>query len=228
MDGISEALGVDGDVDGGADPRGMMAQPASAMALANVAIAGERMMMENIPSMENRQQTDAGAVPAEERDATPAEARALSHPLRLRILRLCIDEALPNSELAARLGRDPGTTLYHVRRLVALGFLQADPVRRGASGHLEQPYRITGKSWMVRIGKAPSYAAAALDAVREELLEAGPRAALSVTRLGVRLSRGDVAELRRRLDELASDFADRDDPAGTPIGILLLVHRRRS
>jgi len=185
-------------------------------------------MMENIPSMEKRQSLMDAAVPQTERDASPAEARALSHPLRLRILRLCIDEAMTNRELAARLERDPGTVLYHVRRLVALGFLKAEPTRRGASGHVEQPYRITGKSWMLRVGKAPSYASAALDAVRDELVEAGARAALSVTRLGVRLSRADQADLRRRLDALASDFAERDDADGEPIGILLLAHRRRS
>jgi DNA-binding MarR family transcriptional regulator len=184
-----------------------------------------RMMMENIPSMEERQSSGAEAVV--DRDATPAEARALAHPLRLRILRLCIDESLTNRELAARLGRDPGTTLYHVRRLVALGFLRPEPMRRGTSGHLEQPYRITGKSWKVRITKTPSYAIAVLDAAREELLEAGPRATITAQRLGVRLSDADVRELRRRLSELATEFAERDDPAGVPVGMLLMAHRRR-
>jgi len=35
------------------------------------------------------------------RQATAAEAKALANPLRLRILRLCLDEALTNKELAA-------------------------------------------------------------------------------------------------------------------------------
>jgi DNA-binding transcriptional ArsR family regulator len=184
------------------------------------------MMVENIPSMEKRQPSDSD-VPAESRDATPAEARALAHPLRLRILRLCIDESLTNRELSLRLDRDPGTVLYHVRRLVELGFLKAEPMRRAASGHLEQPYRITGKSWMLRVSKTPSYSTAVLDAVRDEMTEAGPKAAVSTTRLGVRLRDSDVRELRGRLDELADDFAGRDHPDGTPIGILLLAHRRR-
>ena len=190
------------------------------------AVARLRMMVENIPSMEKRQPSER-EVPAAERDATPSEARALAHPLRLRILRLCIDEALTNRELALRLGRDPGTTLYHVRRLVELGFLKAEPMRRAASGHLEQPYLITGKSWMLRVSKAPSYSTAVLDAVRDELAEAGPRASISTTRLGVRLTDADIRELRRRLDDLAGDFASRDDAAGTPVGMLLMAHRRR-
>ncbi|HEU5041578.1 MAG TPA: winged helix-turn-helix domain-containing protein, partial [Gemmatimonadales bacterium] len=110
--------------------------------------------MENSPSMEDRQSSAS----TEARDATPAEARALSHPLRLRILRLVIDESLTNRQLAARLGRDPGTILYHVRQLVRLGFLKAEAVRRGDSGHLERPYRITGKSWTLRVKPEGSWA----------------------------------------------------------------------
>ena len=165
--------------------------------------------------------------PGEIRDATSAEARALSHPLRLRILRLCIDEALTNRQLAGRLGRDPGTTLHHVRALVREGFLAAEAPQRGASGHLEIPYRITGKSWMLRVSHRADWAGAVLDAAREELLEAGEGASIGMTRLGVRLSEADIRELRRRMDELAENFAARDDPDGTPVGMLFMAHRRR-
>ena len=58
--------------------------------------------------------------------ATPEEAKALAHPDRLRIIRLTFDEALTNKELADRLGRNPGTTLYHLRMLVATGFVAAE------------------------------------------------------------------------------------------------------
>ena len=60
------------------------------------------------------------------RAATSEEAKALAHPDRLRIIRLTFDEALTNKELADRLGRNPGTTLYHLRMLVATGFVAAD------------------------------------------------------------------------------------------------------
>src|SRR5690606_7965094 len=81
-----------------------------------------------------------------EREAD-ADARALASVLRLRILRLCLDEPLTNKEIADRLGRDPGTTLHHVRRLAERGFLQAQPARRGARGAKEIPYLATGKSF---------------------------------------------------------------------------------
>lgn len=79
------------------------------------------------------------------RPATPAETKALGHPLRIRILRLCLDE-LTNKELAQRLDVSPGTVLYHVRRLVDVGFLVPGTPRTGPSGALEKPYRATGET----------------------------------------------------------------------------------
>ena len=55
----------------------------------------------------------------------------MSHPLRVRILRLCGDSELTNKQLADRLGVDAGTAYYHVRQLVAAGFLEPAAVRTG-------------------------------------------------------------------------------------------------
>ena len=66
-----------------------------------------------------------------------------------------------------------------------------------------------------------------MDAVREEILEFGDEASISSLRLGVRLRAEDLDELRRRIRELGDDFVERDHPAGEPVGILALVHRRR-
>ena len=87
------------------------------------------------------------------REATPAEAKALAHPDRLRIIRLTFDEALTNKQLAERLGRNPGTSLYHLRMLVATGFVAAEEPRRGARNASEVPYRSTGKSWTLDVGE---------------------------------------------------------------------------
>src|SRR4051794_34258456 len=110
----------------------------------------------------------------EKREATPDEARALANPLRLRILRLCLDEALTNKQLADALGRDPGTTLHHVRMLVETGFLEAGEVRQGTKGALEKPYRATGKSWHVSVtdpDQRTDSNLAVVDAFRDELAE---------------------------------------------------------
>src|SRR4051795_6284466 len=100
----------------------------------------------------------AGSVPrfvGERRRATDAEARALASAVRLRILRLGLDEPLTNQEIAARLGRNPATVLHHVRTLVDTGFLEAQPVRRGTRGAREVPYLSTGKSWLMDLEDRP-------------------------------------------------------------------------
>src|SRR5262245_39035990 len=101
------------------------------------------------------------------REATREEAKALAHPDRLRIIRLTFDEALTNKQLAERLGRNPGTTLYHLRMLVATGFMAAEEPRRGARNAAEVPYRSTGKSWTLDVGEPSDDAFAAMvDAFR--------------------------------------------------------------
>jgi DNA-binding transcriptional ArsR family regulator len=165
--------------------------------------------------------------PPTERDATAAEMRALGHPLRWRILRVTLNEGLTNKEIAERLGRDPGTVLYHVRVLVREGFLVAERERAGRRGARERPYRASGKSWRIRLKPDAGNVAAILDATREEVVERGADAAISTLRLGLRLKPRDIAALRRRISALGDEFEPRDDPAGEPIGIVAIVHRRR-
>lgn len=173
------------------------------------------------------------AVPAEvdapykERDATPAEMRALGHGLRWRILRITLNKSMTNKQIAERLGRDPGTILHHVKVLVREGFLVPEGVRAGKRGAHEIPYRATGKSWRIRLKPDAGNAAAILDAVREEVTEMGDDAAVTTLRLGVRLKPDDLAELKRRIVAIGAEFDPLDDPAGEPVGLLAVVHRRR-
>ena len=165
------------------------------------------------------------------RPATPEEAKALAHPLRLRILRLCLDQALTNKQLAERLGKDPGTVLHHVRTLVGTGFLAPEVVRQGEKGALEKPYRSTGKSWALSLEEEMAGevtpAQAMLEAFLAELAEAGPGAARGFTRLGLTLNQASLEELQTRLGAVLDDFAARPpDPDGEPYGLLFAVHRQ--
>lgn len=162
----------------------------------------------------------------ERRPATAAEARALAHPLRIRILRLCLDAALTNRELADRLGQDPATVLHHVRTLVRTGFLAPDQERRGRRGAREIPYRSTGKSWTLDVGWRDEGVAAVHDAVRAELLEAGPDRLLTATRLAVRLAPERMAEVGDRLRALIDDAHAWDTEDGEPIALYVVAHRR--
>ncbi|GAB2749553.1 ArsR/SmtB family transcription factor [Nocardioides pakistanensis] len=139
------------------------------------------------------------------RPATDAEARALASGLRLQILRLTLDEPLTNKEIAEKVGRNPASVLHHVRTLVDTGFLRAEPVRRGTRGSREVPYRATGKSWQLDVPGVGQAVLAAFLAEAEQV----PAEQLETSRLGLRLTGDEVAELRRRLDALLEEFRSR-------------------
>ena len=164
------------------------------------------------------------------RPATAQEAKALGHPLRLRILRLCRSRELTNKELADRLDTTPGTVLYHVRKLVDAGLLAAAPVRTGSGGALEKPYRNTSQSWWLE-GALRDLPAdewvAPVTAFTQELDEAGPDSVKTYARFHLHLNDEELAELDRRivavLDEyVASDDQRRDRPA---YGGAFVMHR---
>jgi len=165
--------------------------------------------------------------PYKERDATASEMRALAHGLRWRILRVTLNKPMTNKQIAERLGRDPGTTLYHVKILVKEGFLTAEEPRSGKRGAHEIPYRATGKSWRIRLKPDAGNTTAILDAVREEVAEMGDHAAVTSLRLGVRLKPADLVELKKRILAIGAEFEPLDDPDSEPVGILAIVHRRR-
>ncbi|HYQ74452.1 winged helix-turn-helix domain-containing protein [Cellulomonas sp.] len=151
-----------------------------------------------------------------------ADARALASTVRLRILRLCLDEPLTNREIADRLAKNPATVLHHVRTLVDRGFLAADPVRRGARGSREVPYRATRKSW--RAPDFPGKWQLMLSTFLEEVAEADPES-VRMTRLGVRLGAAEHDELMSRVDAFFGELAARRPSAdGRPYSILFALH----
>ena len=142
-------------------------------------------------------------------DAGPdadADARALASVLRMRILRLCLDDALTNQEIAARLGLPPANTYHHVRTLARRGFLAAQPERRGERGSREVPYLATRKSW-----HSPGVEGMNRILIDTFLTEAAlaPAESLRVVRLGLRLGPEAKAEYDRRLFTLIEEFAAR-------------------
>ena len=165
------------------------------------------------------------------RQATAEEAKAMAHPLRLRALRLCLDQELTNKELAELLGKDPGTLLHHVRILVNAGFLEAGETRHGAHGALEKPYRATGKSWTLNFEypdeQDPGLSRPMLQAFLEELAEAGQGAMRNEARLGLTLGEDSLAEFERRLMALMDEFVERSpERGGTPYSLYFAMHRQ--
>lgn len=161
-------------------------------------------------------------------DGTPSEAdvdadaRALASVVRVRILRLCLDEALTNKQIAARLGKDPATVYHHVQTLVDRGFLAAQPERRGTRGAREVPYLATRKSWRTPLG--PGGNRVLIETFLEEVAEADPES-VDVARLGLRLDAQGLEQLNERLVAVLQEFADRPpDDDGVPYSIFLAIH----
>jgi DNA-binding transcriptional ArsR family regulator len=163
-------------------------------------------------------------VPVERRPATDAEAAALASAVRLRIIRLTYDRAMTNKELAERLGKDPATTLHHVRKLVATGFLEAQRPRSGNRGAREIPYKSTGLSWRLAKDDSPyreQVNEALLEAFLGEVADVGPTA-LDQIRLVVKVDR---AELKRRLRSLFVELAaEPARPDGERVAIYLALY----
>jgi len=159
--------------------------------------------------------------------ATAEERKALAHPIRIRILRLCLDESLTNKEIADALGQDPGSTLFHVRKLMKHGFLELEDVRAGKGGALEKPYRATGKSWELDMGIGEASGALfAVDAFRAELLEAGHTELLIYIRAALQLNEEHLNELGDSLQETIDEFAELRDADGRRISLFVAMHER--
>jgi DNA-binding transcriptional ArsR family regulator len=152
------------------------------------------------------------------------EANALASGIRLRIIRLTFSEPLTNKELAERLGRDPATTLHHVRKLVETGFLAAQPQRRGTRGAKEIPYLSTGLSWQLDSHHSRRVDEAILEAYLAEIAETDFEH-VNQTRLVVQVSPDAREEFERRLDELLEEFRNRPvEPGAERTAIYLATY----
>lgn len=159
----------------------------------------------------------------QEHQATDAEAKALASGLRLRILRLCLDEPLTNREIAEALDKHPATILHHVRTLVDTGYLEALEARRGNRGAREIPYRTTGKSWFTRT-PAGLVEKSLLEAFLDEFALV-PEGRREITRMGLRLSESDLGEFRDRIHEVLQEFKDRPrDPDAEAYSVFFAMH----
>ncbi|MBL1083580.1 winged helix-turn-helix transcriptional regulator [Streptomyces actinomycinicus] len=151
------------------------------------------------------------------------DLKALGHPVRWRILRLCLERAFTNKELSVELDLAPATTLRHVRALVKTNFLVAEPVCTGEHGALQRPYRATARTRGLIItpddsGLAQQVDLAVLGAHRTELIAAGKDSGRGAKRGVLRLGPESVKSLHRRIEELIAEYPD--EPDGEPLSYL--------
>ncbi|WP_026555629.1 helix-turn-helix domain-containing protein [Arthrobacter sp. 35W] len=158
-------------------------------------------------------------------DDSQARARALSSPLRLRILRLCLHQGRTNKELADALALNPATTLHHVRTLLATGFLAAQEPRIGRRGAREIPYLATRLSWNTEV---PDLGPVLVETFLQEIqgLESDE---LEISRLGLKLNKDHQEQMRSRFRALLQEYAGMPaDPDGEPTSIFFVHHPDRS
>jgi hypothetical protein len=149
-----------------------------------------------------------------------ATARALSSPLRLRILRYCLYEARSNREIAAEFDLNPGTSLHHVRTLVDAGFLAAEEGRPGRRGSVEIPYRATGLSWNADLeGRGDLLVRTFLAEIEGRDLDE-----LFMVRMGFKLRPEREDELRRRLVDIVLEYHRSPDDDGEASSLFIAGH----
>ena len=154
-----------------------------------------------------------------------ARARALSHPLRMRVIRAC-QEPRTNKELAEIFGVNTGTMLHHVRTLVRTGFLAAQAERAGAQGAREVPYLATGLSWRTPL---PQGSRILYDVFAQEVAALEPDDEAVMAWLGLRLNDEHREELAQRLRDLANEFKERgSDDEGERFSLFLSLHPDRT
>ncbi|MGO1318933.1 MAG: ArsR/SmtB family transcription factor [Galactobacter sp.] len=168
--------------------------------------------------------TEDTTPPAETAGLPPAlmqaRARALSSPIRLRILRLCLHQPRTNKEIADALDMNPATTLHHVRTLVNTGFIEPGEVRRGKRGAKEVPYASTHLSWRTPL---PDASPILVETFLQEIDGLSPDE-IQVIRVGLKLTEADQRDLIERLRGVLEEFMAKEDPTGVPTSLFIAHH----
>jgi DNA-binding transcriptional ArsR family regulator len=163
--------------------------------------------------------------------------RALSDPLRLRILECLRAEPLTASQIARQLAEKPNKLHYHLTELERNGLVELVETRQKGN-LLEKYYRPVAPIFRVdnslferasgedalsvlyqNVATTLDLTAADLQAAIQSRAITESEAARSLrTLLRWRLSAEDTDEFRRRLNELILEFSARSRPDGAPAG----------
>ena len=174
----------------------------------------------------------------------PRYVKAMSHPLRVRILALLDERTASPVELAGWLGASLGTTAYHVRTLERIGLIELIRETR-VRGAVEHHYRakerpsVSDEAWAA----APPIAKQAAVSASLETINAYSRAASAaggfdhgnshLTRTALHLDARGFAELSRaclrilaqvdRIEEAAKERLELNPHAGETKDIALVM-----
>ncbi len=171
----------------------------------------------------------------------PRWVRAISHPMRIRLLAMLDEEPASPVVLASKLGESLGTVSYHVRTLYDLGLLDLVSTRqqRGATEHIykARPHpRFTNAAWD-ELGAIPKQRmiTAALNQIHDYASRSAAaggfdRADAHFTRTPLRLDEqgwSDLAQATRawlaQAEQIERECAERDAGPALDAGLVILL-----
>ena len=159
----------------------------------------------------------------------PRYVKALSHPLRVRILALLQERTASPRELAGWLGASLGTVAYHVRTLHDVGLIElVDTTQvRGAIAHhyraIERP-AVSGEEWAAAgpVVKQAAVGAAlqTIDAYARAAAAAGgfDRAEAQLSRTNLRLDAKGWNQAAKACDKLLGELRRIEENAAKRLG----------
>ncbi|MGX6603754.1 ArsR/SmtB family transcription factor [Micromonosporaceae bacterium Da 78-11] len=152
----------------------------------------------------------------------PAQFKALSHPLRHRLLIALRQHPATLAQLAAAVGVAKGTVGYHTNVLLDAGLIRvahARQVRGGTERYLEP------SSPGLRIARdAPIGGEFLVRAALDEMLPSAPDAPDRTILRHLRLTAAQAAQVADRLESLAA-AAEPAQPGSDAYGLLLSLYR---
>jgi DNA-binding transcriptional ArsR family regulator len=159
---------------------------------------------------------------------TPAQVKAISHPLRTAILGLLHERAATVAELAAALGRPKSTVAHHVKVLTEAGIVQVVRTRRVRAID-ERFYGRTARMFTIAVGQSPEG-----DELPRDFndFEVAARESGNAYRDGklwgfirhARISEAQASEFWDRMAELVAEFEQLPRAGDTMYGFALGVY----
>jgi len=142
---------------------------------------------------------------------TPAQLRAIGHPLRSALLDLVLERAATVGELAAAVGRPKSTVAHHVGVLVDAGMLRVVRTRRVRAID-ERFYGRTGRTITIGIARRPGddttpVCVNSLSVAAAESVPAHEDDTLYSTLRHARIPPESASEFWRRVESLVREFS---------------------
>jgi len=162
---------------------------------------------------------------------TPLQWKAMSHPLRLAIVRLTRAKAMTNEELAKEIGVASGKLYFHTKMLLEAGLiLPAGTRQKGAI--TEKLYRATAMHFQTEEGREQGFVSldSVIDLYKNTAKEFPDLVSAPESLVDYRLlllPPEEATQLKAKIQALIEEAAQRSipNPDAVPMALTVLYHR---